>query len=617
VEDSFHGRVDFPQMNIEPSTVLDSSTTLTYRNTSLQTIPIKLWSNGSSESRELFIPPSKNHTTIDLGDALANSQVSLTAVGEYKGMQIIGLYYSFQLTCGQDCGQQAPRVGDCPVAPPLGVVAHPTPVAPLARANFIASEPLNAPLSVQFTGKRSFDANLEELSYHWDFDDGHEATGRDVTHIYETPSLYYARLTVTDPTGKSDQAVLPIKVTANDPTNNPPTAKITADRTRVLRPHTLVNLSASSSQDIDGDQLEYVWFIEERKEVLRGQDIQIDIEDAVSLKVNLDVSDGRGLFHRDSVYLGGRDIPEHNCDITYYDSYPDFQMYVDIYNTNSAPITDWRFGWFFNSPVTLEDNAFLLSQMPSPVEGGNPYFFSGVLNEQDLPAYSWTNFSVNGQSDYPIQDILVESISGLDCVERKPQPKNHRPVPKIDITYANTFYPYEVTFDASGTFDPDGDAITFYEWEFDDGFIAQGKSVTRTYDGPREINWAKLKVSDGELEANVEQVFILNKPLGVQCTTILRASNETSNQYTAEIWLFNRGPGIANITNGIIDLAFPVSITAAEESSGISLSQSISNVPFSFNTALNPGEERKIQFSGVMSDPSLVYMPIVTRCQGE
>ena len=68
------------------------------------------------------------------------------------------------------------------------------------------------PLTVSFDGSASRDPEGEALSYAWDFDgDGTvDATTPTATHTYTAPGAYSARLTVTDPAGKSGTTLLPI-----------------------------------------------------------------------------------------------------------------------------------------------------------------------------------------------------------------------------------------------------------------------------------------------------------------------------------------------------------------------------------------------------------------------
>src|SRR5690625_1868313 len=71
-----------------------------------------------------------------------------------------------------------------------------------------------APLEVTFDGTASSDPEGEELSYAWDFDgDGEvDATEPVATTTYTENGVYNARLTVTDPHGKTGTTVVPVTV---------------------------------------------------------------------------------------------------------------------------------------------------------------------------------------------------------------------------------------------------------------------------------------------------------------------------------------------------------------------------------------------------------------------
>jgi PKD repeat protein len=72
----------------------------------------------------------------------------------------------------------------------------------------------SAPLEVSFDGSTSRDPEGEPLTYAWDFDGNGttDATTPTATNTYTTPGAYSARLTVTDPAGKSGTTVVPITV---------------------------------------------------------------------------------------------------------------------------------------------------------------------------------------------------------------------------------------------------------------------------------------------------------------------------------------------------------------------------------------------------------------------
>ncbi|WP_336922139.1 ThuA domain-containing protein [Aquipuribacter sp. SD81] len=90
--------------------------------------------------------------------------------------------------------------------------------SPVAR---MAVEPTSgqAPLAVTFSGAGSTDPEEEALTYAWDFDgDGTtDATGVEATHTYTENGRYDARLTVTDPAGKTGTVTTPITVGNTQP----------------------------------------------------------------------------------------------------------------------------------------------------------------------------------------------------------------------------------------------------------------------------------------------------------------------------------------------------------------------------------------------------------------
>jgi cytochrome c len=71
-----------------------------------------------------------------------------------------------------------------------------------------------APLQVRFTSAAS-DPDGDQLLSVWDFGDGITAGGAGATHTYTAPGSYTAKVTVTDPGGKSATATVPIQVTAS------------------------------------------------------------------------------------------------------------------------------------------------------------------------------------------------------------------------------------------------------------------------------------------------------------------------------------------------------------------------------------------------------------------
>jgi glucose/arabinose dehydrogenase len=94
------------------------------------------------------------------------------------------------------------------------VVGGRAPVAQ-ARADVTSGR---APLTVSFSSAGSSDPDGDSLSHSWRFGDGATSTAANPTHTYQANGQYTATLTVTDPTGKSATASVPITVGNTAPT---------------------------------------------------------------------------------------------------------------------------------------------------------------------------------------------------------------------------------------------------------------------------------------------------------------------------------------------------------------------------------------------------------------
>jgi PKD repeat protein len=69
-----------------------------------------------------------------------------------------------------------------------------------------------APLTVSFDGRASFDPDGTIVSYDWNFDDGSMGTDETVSHTYEAAGTYIASLMVTDNDGNTDTDNITINV---------------------------------------------------------------------------------------------------------------------------------------------------------------------------------------------------------------------------------------------------------------------------------------------------------------------------------------------------------------------------------------------------------------------
>jgi PKD repeat protein len=127
--------------------------------------------------------------------------------------------------------------------------------APVAVATASALSGV-APLTVNFSGLNSKDADGTIASYHWAFGTGDGAAGMDAGFTYTTPGTYSAVLTVVDNDGLAGTASAIITVSA--PTNVPPVAVAGASTTSGMAP-VPVMFFADGSRDPDGTITSYKW----------------------------------------------------------------------------------------------------------------------------------------------------------------------------------------------------------------------------------------------------------------------------------------------------------------------------------------------------------------------
>jgi PKD repeat protein len=95
---------------------------------------------------------------------------------------------------------------------------HPISAIPAPAAAFSFSpETGYPPLTVTFQAVPSYGPNGAEVNYDWIFGDGGTASGRNVTHIYQTAGTYDVRLTVIDNIGRTDEEIKSIVVKKTNP----------------------------------------------------------------------------------------------------------------------------------------------------------------------------------------------------------------------------------------------------------------------------------------------------------------------------------------------------------------------------------------------------------------
>ncbi len=88
--------------------------------------------------------------------------------------------------------------------------------APAAAFNFSPATGY-PPLTVAFQAVAAYGPNGDEVNYDWVFGDGGTASGRNVTHVYQTSGTYNVRLTVVDSIGRTDEEIKSVVVKRTNP----------------------------------------------------------------------------------------------------------------------------------------------------------------------------------------------------------------------------------------------------------------------------------------------------------------------------------------------------------------------------------------------------------------
>lgn len=152
--------------------------------------------------------------------------------------------------------------------------------------------------------------------------------------------------------------------------------------------------------------------------------------------------------------------------IFYHDDYPDNPRRFPKYYDKKFFSYDWIRGLIMVNTLDEEGNL--------------------LLQERFLPNISWNNLIdivMSPQGDM----FMLEYGRGWNTanedarlVHLKYHPGNRRPRASIEADKSVGGLPLTVTFDATTSTDPDGDALS-YQWNFGDGQTAEGPTTTHTF----------------------------------------------------------------------------------------------------------------------------------------
>ena len=436
-------------------------------------------------------------------------------------------------------------------APDCGDVQEPNtaPVAALTGTPNSGTEPL----SVTFDASGSTDADGDSLSYSIDYGDGTSGTGVTSTHIY-SEGEYTATVTVNDGNGGIDTASVSISVDEEiiiiD--NTPPVAALTATPNSGTEPLS-VTFDASDSTDADGDDLTYS--IEYGDGTSGTGATSIHVYDEGEYTATVTVNDGNG----------GTDTASVNISV-------DEEIIV------TPPGGDCTFGAPLNTSLasinTYFENVHVLGTGGPNMDVVNKFTVNWDLQNNGLYQFSfnmnaspwYSNFSNNNQnfnSPSPAITLTGTGISGLDgtyyasidegnfvlvadtysiyfsnsatapdCGDEVDP--NEAPIADASADVTTGDAPLAVTFDGSGSTDPDGDTLT-YAWSFSDGTSANGVSTSKTFTQAGDYT-ATLTVTDPDGLNDSDSVTISVSDVDVnEAPTAAITASSTSGEAPVDV----------------------------------------------------------------------------------
>jgi PKD repeat protein len=340
---------------------------------------------------------------------------------------------------------------------------------PVAR---IQANPSNgaAPLTVNFDGSDSSDADGDPISYSWDLDgDGQfdDSTSATPSYIYTAIGNYTVRLRASD-----DQGAFGSTSTVISAGNTPPTASIdTPAADHIWHVGETISFSGQASDaqqgDLPADALSWKVLMHHcytptnchthivtEFDGAGGSFVAPDHEDLPYIELELTATDAGGLSDTTSVLLNPQ-----TTNLALRSVPPGLQITLD------------------NQDVTTPHNRAVVV--------GSEH----VLIAPEIQAHrSFAGWGA-GQTD-PVHPLLI----GTSPVTPTATYTNRPPLARAGATATSGGVPLTITFSAAQSSDPEGDPLS-YRWEFGDGASASIPNPTHTYTTPG-VRQARLTVTD-------------------------------------------------------------------------------------------------------------------------
>ena len=167
-----------------------------------------------------------------------------------------------------------------------------------------------------------------------------------------------------------------------------------------------------------------------------------------------------------------------------------FTASVTITNDTNESIDSWSTSWEYSDGSTVSQawNASL--------SGSGPYVASSNSYNASIAPSASVTFGFNGTKGANNAPAEIPTLAGTCSSDTA---VNQQPVASSSLSTTQGTIPFDVTFDASNSSDPEGSALT-YLWEFSDGETSTEAVVVKSFSQAGSYS-ASLTVNDGELDS--------------------------------------------------------------------------------------------------------------------
>ena len=205
-----------------------------------------------------------------------------------------------------------------------------------------------------------------------------------------------------------------------------------------------------------------------------------------------------------------------------------FTSSITITNDTGQPIDGWTVTIDFGGGATIN------GMWDADHSGSDPYQVTNKNYNNLIQPGNTLTFGYNSVKTSPGTPAVTPSLGGICGNVAGNQP----PVAVASATPLSGAIPLTVTFDGSGSSDPDGDNLN-YQWVLPDGTTLNGVTATHTFTqaGSYPVN---LTVNDGSLNSMSDSLTINAQAVlsnTAQCEYII--TNEWNSGFTSKIKIIN------------------------------------------------------------------------------